>query len=58
MNTETIRIPVQATYKIVNGEAVRVDAEFADISVDAFVQYLLRKFRPDKEYRKEFTPCQ
>lgn len=38
------RIPVQATYRIVNGEPVRIEAEYMDISADTLARFLIQKF--------------
>lgn len=44
---DTCRIPVRATYRIVNGEAVMVAAEYADIPADAIAAYLVDKLGVD-----------
>lgn len=41
---DTITIPVQATYRIVNGEPVMIAAEYADVSADAVARFLLDAF--------------
>lgn len=38
------RIPVSATYRIVNGEPVLVDAEYKDIPADVIARFLIQKF--------------
>lgn len=42
--TDICSIPVQATYRIINGELVRISAEYADISADALARFLIQKF--------------
>lgn len=42
--SNTIHIPIEATYRIVNGKAVRIDAVYADVSADAIAQMLLKTF--------------
>lgn len=41
---DTIRIPVKATYHIVEGEPVRVSAEYEEIPTMELVKVLLRGF--------------
>lgn len=54
MNGDNIcRIPVRATYKIVNGEPVKVSAEYRDIPADLIAQFLLQKFGIDAIFRGE-----
>ena len=43
MNDSICKIPVTATYTIVNGEPVMVAAEYADISADAIARYLVER---------------
>lgn len=43
-NVKMLRIPVKATYQIIDGKAVKVSAEYADISADEFARFLLRGF--------------
>jgi len=38
------RIPVNATYRIVDGEPVLVDAEYKDIPADVIARFLIQKF--------------
>lgn len=37
-------IPIQATYRFIDGEPVRISAEYADISADALARFLIQKF--------------
>ena len=38
------RIPVNATYRIVDGEPVLVDAEYKEIPADVIARFLIQKF--------------
>ena len=40
------RIPVTATYEIINGEAVMISAEWADIPADDIARFLIEKLGP------------
>jgi len=44
MKADTINIPVQATYRITNGEAVKVAAVYANIPASSIARLLLRGF--------------
>ncbi|MFV0497239.1 MAG: hypothetical protein ACK5L0_03585 [Candidatus Fimivivens sp.] len=37
-------IPVQATYRIIDGQPVRIEAEYMDISADALARFLVQRF--------------
>ena len=37
------RIPIEATYQIVNGEPVLVKAEYRDIPADVIARFLIEK---------------
>ena len=41
------RMPVQATMQIINGEAVMIDAEYADIPADKIAEFLIKSFGVD-----------
>ncbi len=41
------RIPITATYRIVNGEPVRVADEYVDVPADVIARFLLEKFGAD-----------
>ena len=41
---DILRVPVEVTYRIVDGEPVKVRAEYAEISADAFARFLIQKF--------------
>lgn len=41
---ETIRIPIRAHYRIIDGEVVKESAEYADIPVDTIAEMLIRAF--------------
>lgn len=43
-------IPVSATIRIINGEAVMISAERVDIPADAIAQFLIEKFGVDAIY--------
>lgn len=44
MADDLMKIPVQATYRIVDGEAMLIAAEYAEVSADAFARFLLDSF--------------
>ena len=44
MDTETIRVPISATYQVINGEVVKVSADYRDIPVDTFAQLLIKAY--------------
>jgi hypothetical protein len=46
------RIPVRATYRIIDGEPVRVDAEYVDLPADAIARFLLQKFGVDAIFKE------
>ncbi len=41
---DIIQIPVEATYRIINGEAVQIAAVYADVSADAVARFLIDAF--------------
>lgn len=41
---DTIKIPITATYRIIGGKPVMIDAEYAEISADAFARFLMERF--------------
>ncbi len=44
---ETMKIPVAAKYRIIDGEPVCVHQEFAEITPDEFARFLIRQFGHD-----------
>lgn len=44
MNKDTCKIPVQATYKIVDGEPELISANYIDIPSDDIAKFLIQKF--------------
>lgn len=44
---ETMKIPVKATYQIVDGEPVCIHQEFMEITPDQFARFLLHQFGRD-----------
>ena len=44
MATDTLHIPVTATYRIIDGEAVKIAAEYADVPTDIIARLLVRGF--------------
>lgn len=44
MNKDICKIPIQATYKIIDGEVKLVSAEYADIPADNIARFLIQKF--------------
>lgn len=53
MQESTCKIPITATYTIVNGEAVMVAAEYADIPADTIARYLVDKLGVDAIFSGE-----
>lgn len=51
MEDNICRIPVQATYRIVDGNPVRVDTKYADIPAEVIARFLLQKFGADAIFR-------
>lgn len=43
MQDNICKIPVRATFRIIDGEAVMVAAEYADIPADAIAAYLVQR---------------
>lgn len=43
-NEAMCRIPVKATYRIIDGEPVMIDAEWADIPADEIARLFLRRY--------------
>lgn len=44
MNEPTIHIPIHATYRIIDGKAVKIDAEYADVPASVIAEMILRGF--------------
>ena len=47
MQENICRIPVTATYRMINGKPVMIAAEWADIPADTIAQFLIQKFGVD-----------
>ena len=47
MEPKMCRIPIQAKYEIIDGEAVMVSAEWADIPAVDIALYLIQKLGPN-----------
>ena len=43
VSNQTIRIPIRATYRMIDGEAVKIDAEYADVPVNLIAKMIIRK---------------
>lgn len=41
--TNVCKVPVSATYRIINGEPVMISAEYADIPADVIARYIIEK---------------
>lgn len=41
---EMLNIPLKATYRIINGKPVLINAEYQEISADVVAQFLIEKF--------------
>ncbi|MGN1134194.1 MAG: hypothetical protein ACI4RN_07055 [Oscillospiraceae bacterium] len=41
-NKDVCRIPVKATYKVIDDEVVMTDAEYEDIPADVIARFLLK----------------
>lgn len=54
METDGIcrNVPISATYRIIDGNPVMIDAEYADIPADLFARFLLQKFGRDAIFNK------
>jgi len=59
MDSQTLRLPVEATYREIDGEMVMVDAEYADVPLDAICQMIFRAFGVYNAVRPqtEAAPC-
>lgn len=44
MNAAVLTVPVKATYRIIDGEAVIIDAVYADVPADLIARLLMRGF--------------
>lgn len=53
MQDTTCKIPVSATYTIVNGKPVMTEAEFVDIPADAIAKFLVDKLGADAIFSGE-----
>lgn len=53
MQENLCRVPVRATYSIINGKPVMVAAEYADIPADAIAAYLVDKLGVDAIFSGE-----
>lgn len=42
---DVVTIPISVTYRIINGEAVKISAEYANIGADTLARFLLDAFR-------------
>lgn len=47
------KIPIRATFSIVNGEPVMTSAEYADVSADAIAKFLVDKLGIDAIFSEE-----
>ena len=43
---DSIRIPVSATIRIIDGEAVIISADYAEVDASAFAQWLIERAKP------------
>ena len=44
MTDTMLHIPVSATYRIINGQAVMIDADYRDVPADTIARLLLKGF--------------
>lgn len=42
---QTIRVPIRARYKVIDGEPILQEAEYADVDVQIIAEMLLKAFR-------------
>lgn len=42
-NKDVCRIPISATFRIIDGEPIMIEAEYRDIPADAIARYLIEK---------------
>ena len=38
---ETIRVPIKATYRVVDGKVTKISAEYRNVSADFFARFLM-----------------
>ena len=48
-NNDTIKIPVTAHMRIIDGKAIMVDAEYLEVSADAVARFLMDAFHVQYE---------
>lgn len=53
MRDTTCKIPVRATYTIVNGQPIMTAAEYADVPADAIAKFLVDKLGADAIFSGE-----
>ena len=46
-------IPVEATYRAIDGEVVRVSAKYVDVPADVIARFLIQKFGIDAIFKGE-----
>ncbi|MCO7138147.1 hypothetical protein NIF40_11495 [[Clostridium] leptum] len=44
MDDDMCRIPISATYRIIDGEPVMISADYRDIPADLIARFLIQKF--------------
>ena len=54
-NNNMCRVPVKATYRIIDGAPVMVSAEWADIPAEVIAEMIIRSFGRDPIRREERT---
>lgn len=50
---EMCKIPVEATYRVIDGEVVRVSAKYVDVPADVIARFLIQKFGLDTIFKGE-----
>ena len=58
MEDEMIKIPVNATYRIVDGKPIRIDAEYKEVSVRFLAEWLADLHRRHYPAEQEVTTCE
>lgn len=57
MDDDMCRIPIRATYRIVDGEPVLISADYRDIPADLIARFLIQKFGKTPWKKEEVDEC-
>lgn len=50
---EICKNPVEATYRVIDGEVVRVSAKYVDVPADVIARFLIQRFGLDAIFKGE-----